>query len=1019
MATVAELTQQRASLRRDLGFLEQELARLQAGQGSPRAIRDAQAAVADTRAEIVQNQLGLAQATAAEKPTDSAGAQVINDQTAQANTANTQRPEQPPAVQTPGGRVTPALATTTPTNVTRTLTSSEDSGTNAAERKITNTQSTPPNTAQPSVDPVDARGSATGLVQGGGIKPGGTPGIGAGGDDKATAIRNRLTQIYSGKNLQITPQPNALDKYSSYTYTISIYIMKPDDYRRIIKNKKVSIPGSNLLIQSGGMPYTSATPTPSSSGVPTSATNIDNNAAKTASAGRNQFFPLDFYIDNVKMTGLQPGKGTNSSHNITQLSFKIIEPNGISLLDNLYQACEQYVGKKQNYASQNYLMIIRFFGYDEKGMLVKAFNGNTLTDSRATIEKYIPFQFTGIKFKVANNLTEYNCECVCPQNNVSSGQMRGVIPYNIEIQASTLKELFNGPGSKAGTQPTAARGAAPLPPDGREITSSEVDDFGGSTVPTPPAAPQKGDAAPKPLVTNGLVTALNKFQQEQKGKSQSEADVYDIVFLDPIIASASTKPPDDFNLKVTGSVPPATANQQLNPATNSVQTNTQTKPAVAGTSIIQFIDQAVRNSSYIYKQQTKIPKTNPQTGKLEDIPNGTPAQVVGWYRIGLQAEPLKYDEKRKDYAYKITYSIAPYLVNDLKSNYFPQTKFRGTHKKYNYWFTGENNSVLSFEQDFNYLYYIVMNSNTPPKGVNDLDYREEPKRAFQTASNENSQGQEGKTNEPAANAADLLYSPADLARARISIIGDPAWIAQGETWAGISGQNLQAGPFFPDGTINTEIEEPLFEIAWNKPVDYSLTTGLMNPNQRKAGANAVETLGPGPSQSYVYRAVSVTSNFSQGKFTQDLEGVIVLFPSTAIKKNEEVGLAADVELELPKEVDTEVLTIPPAGAAVNRAGGITNTNAGGAATSVTRRLRTTPPPGAKPGDPGTGLKSRPVQTPTTAPTRQGVSDTAPGRLRNAPPTSGGQPVNNGRTLTAQDPNVATTRRANQNGAIER
>ena len=258
------------------------------------------------------------------------------------------------------------MATTTPTNVTRTLTSSEDSGTNAAERKITNTQSTPPNTAQPSVDPVDARGSATGLVQGGGIKPGGTPGLGAGGDDKATAIRNRLTQIYSGKNLQITPQPNALDKYSSYTYTISIYIMKPDDYRRIIKNKKVSIPGSNLLIQSGGMPYTSATPTPSSSGVPTSATNIDTNATKTASAGRNQFFPLDFYIDNVKMTGLQPGKGTNSSHNITQLSFKIIEPNGISLLDNLYQACEQYVGKKQNYArivnksSSSSLMILRF-----------------------------------------------------------------------------------------------------------------------------------------------------------------------------------------------------------------------------------------------------------------------------------------------------------------------------------------------------------------------------------------------------------------------------------------------------------------------------------------------------------------------------------------------------------------------------------------------------------------------------------------------------------------------------------
>lgn len=1002
MATVAELTQQRTSLKRDLGFLEQGLTRLQTGGGSPRAIRDAQAAVADTRAEISQNRYALAQATDAEKPTDNAGQQVQQDQTAQAIGANTQHPEQLPAVQTPQGRVTTALATS-PTNVTRTLTSSEDTGTAAPVRKLVNTQSTPPATAQPSVnDP------------GGGITPGGPPGVGAGGDDKATAIRNRLTQIYSGKNLKITPQPNALDKYSSYTYNISIYIMSPDDYRRILKNKKVSISASNLLMQSGGMPYTSATPTPSSAGVPTSA---GNGGSTTAAAGRNQFFPLDFFIDNVKMTGLQPGKGTNSSHNITQLSFKIVEPNGISLLDNLYQACEQYVGKKENYASQNYLMIIRFFGYDEKGMLIKAFNGNTLTDSRATIEKYIPFQFTGIKFKVANNLTEYNCEAVCPQNSIASGQMRGVIPYNIEIQAATLRELFTGPGSQAGTQPTAARGTAVLPPDGRELTSSNVDDFGGSTVPTTTAAPAKGDAAPKSLVTSGLVTALNKFQEEQKQSGKiGEKDVYDIVFLDPILASASTKPPDEYNLRVTGSVPPTTANQQVNPATNSVQTNTQTKPAVAGTSIIQFIDQAVRNSSYIYKQQTKIPKTNAQTGKLEDVPNGTAAQVMGWYRIGLQAEPLKYDLQRRDYAYKITYSIAPYLVNDMQSNYFPQTKFRGTHKKYNYWFTGENTSVLNFEQDFNYLFYIVMNSNTPPKGVNDLDYREEAKRAFQTRSNESDQGQEGKVNEPAANAADQLYSPADLARARITIIGDPAWIAQGETWAGISGQNLQAGPFFPDGTINTEIEEPLFEIAWNKPVDYSLETGLMNPNQRKAGANAVETLGPGPSQSYVYRAVSVTSNFSQGKFTQDLEGVIVLFPSTAIKQNTEVAKTDDVEIAV-KPRDTEV--IPPAGAAENRAGGITQTNAGGAANSVTRRLRTTPPAGAKPGDPGTGLKSRPAQTPTTAPTGQGINDTAPGRLQNAPPTSGGQPVGTARTLTAQDPNVATTRRANQNGAREK
>lgn len=998
MATVAELSAERAAIERDLVFLRAELARLQQIGGSPRAIADAQAAIAAAQADLAQVQTALAQATSAEKPIDNAGAQTINEQNARTNTANTQSPERPLAVQTPSGRVTQDLANPTTSNAqTYNPTSAADSGTNSTTRPITSTQAIPANTAQPTANSIGAP------------RPTSSPGVGAGGDDKATAIRNRLTQIYSGKNLQITPQPNALAKYSSYTYNISIYIMSPTDYKKIIKNKKVSIPGSNLLMQSGGMPYTSGDPTPSSAGVPTSASQINTNAAKTAEAGRNQFFPLDYYIDNVKMTGLQPGKGTNSSHNITQLSFKIVEPNGISLLDNLYQACEQYVGKKQNYASQNFMMIIRFFGYDEKGNLVKAFNGGTLTDSRAVIEKYIPFQFTGIKFKIANNLTEYNCEAICPQNNVTSGQMRGVIPYNVEMQAATLTELFGGPATYSGSQP---------PVDGRENTSTAVPSNPGTEQNPGQVAPPKGDAAPKPTITSGVVAALNQYQQQQKAKGIIEVpDVYEVVFLDPVISGASTKPPDDFNLKVTGSVAPGTANQQVNPATNSVQTNTQTKPVVAGTSMIQFIDQAVRNSSYIYKQQITIPKTNPQTGKLEDVPNGTPAQVVGWFRIGLQADPIKYDLKRKDYAYKITYSIAPYLVNDLKSNYFPQTKFRGTHKKYSYWFTGENIEVLSFEQDFNYLYYIVMNSNSPPKGVNDLDYREEAKRAYQTRSNESDQGQEGKTNEPAANAADILYSPTDLSRAKISIIGDPGWVAQGETWAGISGQNVSYGPFFPDGTINTEAEEPLFEIAWNKPVDYDLTTGLMNPNQRKAGANAVETLGPGPTQSYVYRAISVTSNFNQGKFTQDLEGVLVQFPVTSIKKNQEAAPSKDVELTVPKDNDPE--KVPTGGVSVNRAGGTTVTNAGGAATSVTRRLTTTPPPDAKPGDPGTGVRSRPTTIPSTSPTRQGVTATTVGQLKTTAPTSGTQTVGANNAQPGSGTPVTPTPRANQNGAVER
>ena len=144
-----------------------------------------------------------------------------------------------------------------------------------------------------------------------------------------------------------------------------------------------------------------------------------------------------------------------------------------------------------------------------------------------------------------------------------------------------------------------------------------------------------------------------------------------------------------------------TANQQKNPAKQKVDNNAKTTKVIAGTSIVQFLDQLVRTSTYIYDQQIAI--YDAKTKELK--PNGTPAETVGWYRIGLEATPQldKFDTKRNDYAYDITYQLNIYAVSDVKSDFFPSPKFRGTQKKYNYWFTGENTQVLDFSQDFNYL----------------------------------------------------------------------------------------------------------------------------------------------------------------------------------------------------------------------------------------------------------------------------------------------------------------------------
>jgi hypothetical protein len=50
-------------------------------------------------------------------------------------------------------------------------------------------------------------------------------------------------------------------------------------------------------------------------------------------------------------------------------------------------------------------------------------------------------------------------------------------------------------------------------------------------------------------------------------------------------------------------------------------------------------------------------------------------------------------------------------------------------------------------------------------------------------------------------------------------------------WSGVGGEaitNPDYVNFLPDGTINHESQEVLFELAWNQPADYNLDTGIMD-----------------------------------------------------------------------------------------------------------------------------------------------------------------------------------------------
>lgn len=878
---------------------EQELAQLQPNQTADRELQQVQIRVvqrtlqglredaARLEAELAQvnREISVAQQVAA-APRQSAGDIVLESQRARDEGASVTNPPRPALRIDIDGVGQPVVNDDVePTNADRTPTSTapgssaQDSGLDDPTRRQSQTQSTP--ATLPAPGPVQPSAS--------GPQAGANVGAAAAGDD----VRASVNAIFSGDNLKIITQANPLDRYASYTYSISIYLMSPQDFARLTRSKNKNLAGYNLLIQSAGIPVSTgfgSTPGVADVGEVPGVTTFSQDA------GRNEYFQEDFYIEDLELTSLISGKGTAGPHNVTTLQFRIVEPNGISLLPRLHKAVQQYAAGQggvtaQNYAAQNFLMVIRFYGYDVAGNQYLPIKG-TRNDAEGkavttptTIEKFIPFQFKSIKFRVADKLTEYSCEAVCPQNLIATGPARGQIPYNVEITSKTLQELFNGPlvfssGSRSGT--VADVGEVP----GVTVGNRSANEPGAApgvtvtngTASTTNTAPAKASAASTPTITQGLAQALNQFQDDLVSRGvYTVPDRYSITILTPALQNARVVPPGQTNQRTVpmGPGPTGPANQQKNPATQSQNKDARSTSALAGMSIMQFIDQYARTSTYIYDQQNDIRDSNTQAA----LKNATPSEVTAWYRVGIQTVPRQsdgYDPKRNDYAYDITYQLSPYKVNDLQSDYFPKPKFQGTHKKYNYWFTGENTQILKFEQDFNYIYYLTVNSQqTLDQATQTTDYREYLKKAFSPRSAQSTMGTQGTTNEPSANAADYLYSPADQGQVSLQILGDPSWLQQGELWAGVAGAGQLYGPFLDDGTINYEGQEVLFEIAFNQPVDYNFDTGVMDPTTKNF--DKTDSSAGSARQSYVYKATKVTSRFNKGEFTQQLDGVLILF----------------------------------------------------------------------------------------------------------------------------------------------
>lgn len=639
------------------------------------------------------------------------------------------------------------------------------------------------------------------------------------------------------KNVGLDPKPgtrikNPLGNFSSYTYQISLYMITPDAHSAFVRSGRKNI---NAFLESGA-----------SSGSGGAYVILQSGGVNTNLNKRPPGMPYDYYIDDLRITNAVATQQTSTSSNITKITFNVIEPYGFSFITKLKRAREALVAKSTipniskatNASKQFFVLGIRFQGYDANGEIANAskyFSDDTFNaspDASGVYERFYDILLESIKFKLSGGSTVYNIVAKNIASEIGLQLARGTVNQTVDLVADTVGNALNG--------------------SGKGITS--------------------------------LFQTMNT--NLEKSKSREFPDVYNVRFVGTgveAIENATLKSDANTDKKASA---PNNANNLLQVNETTSQTAVYDKQKIKinikyGTSVLEAIQKIIKQSSYLEKALRVVYKSeetpNEDTGSSDVvIKKDTPS--LRWYNVSTDVEVIGYDTKINDFAYKITYVIQPYDTPAAISPYGRTSKYYGPHKRYEYWYTGQNTEILSYEQQFdNTFFNVVYNPKGDPatSGGN----AKIPQMSNQPT-NENHLGRLDKGNEAQNTYMTSLYDPGAYAEARIQILGDPDFLMR-ETATGLNEVYKQF--YQSDGfTINPNGGEVFIEIAFNEGIDYNAmvqnndilstenNTGLMTLNRSIFFWDYPDNIR-GKINGVSYKVRECESVFKGGKFTQTLQ----------------------------------------------------------------------------------------------------------------------------------------------------
>ena len=677
------------------------------------------------------------------------------------------------------------------------------------------------------------------------------------GYNAADEVKNKeKLAVGNNTSAKFNELTNPLDGLISYTYGLTLFALTKDDFNSMV-DAPTSFNPRKALISSAGR-YRDV---------------------------RDKSFSEDFYFDSFKLNTVIGLNANTRGTNAITMDFTIIEPYGMTLLDRIMDISMNELAAK-NYLDIPYLLRLEFFGADDTGELKKL----------PEHTKNFPIKLINFKIKASTKGSEYSIQAV-PFNHGANLESVQALRTRIEVTADTVKTFFDStdaaPKNTNNEQSDSTRNAGAY-----LYQSGQAGAGGGRGTARDPRI--LGSTPPEESVASA--TKPTSFTSAYNAWNIATAKNNDAKFADQIqfvidgdIASSKITDPKATSAKRSGeSDPNKEAKSQDGKASTTLDMSKVVHSFEAGTTVNEIINSIIPNSEFFLKQvkdPSKDSKTPVEDGAASDATVQDQAKTLKMWKIIPSIKLGEFDSERNVWGKMITFYVKKYDYYQQRDPRLPKSPPPKALKRYDYFYTGKNSSVINFDIDFNALYFTatqVDRSNTestagpqarPESSDNDGVTSVGGKSGFGSGERKVNTGSQMQTAVGGANnrsetqnaqsALQSVYTSAagDMINLKLQIIGDPHFIKQDDLFLQpdmtdiVSGQ----GSVFVSPSIHSlsmDTGEIYCYVTFKTPSDFNDATGMYDlDNTNKYRTSEF---------SGYYKVITVESEFRSGKFVQTL-----------------------------------------------------------------------------------------------------------------------------------------------------